>query len=278
MTIGYKEIDKFGDEAFEWYKGILQNECLIYGGILELFLESVKPLGGYNKDTDYMKMALLTLATRLVNDAEGASHLLLRGLPTQAQMIMRDIIESSMLFRLFLKDRELAKRWIVDLTEYFPISAYKKLSEMKIPAKEYAFYSILSNQAHSNFLSSISNIQEDGEGTRRTYHFGSSRTPETIFFVQHSFVILFYLFYLLLTEPLSEYYSQNSGPKLYSAWVEKVDKLKSEMETLAEAAGKSTVNISNLDKDTLNLVAKKVRFNKIKQRLSGNMDEVIENE
>ena len=38
-------------------------------------------------------MSLSALATRLFNDAEGAKHLLLMGLPSQAHIVIRDIIE-----------------------------------------------------------------------------------------------------------------------------------------------------------------------------------------
>ncbi len=91
----YEKIEIFGSEIYEWYKGMLLKERLLYGEMIELLLESVKPLAEYSKDTPYKELALLTLATRLFNDVEGAKHLLLRGLPSQAQTVIRDIIEPS---------------------------------------------------------------------------------------------------------------------------------------------------------------------------------------
>ncbi len=276
MVNEYKEIEKFGTEAYEWYKGILLKERLLHGKILELFLESIKPLGEYSKDTNYRQLALLTLATRLFNDSEGAIHLLLRGLPSQAQMIIRNIIESIMLFRLFLNDANLAKRWIMDLAEFQPGDVNAKLLRMGVNAKEYGFYGILSHQGHSNLLGSISNIQEKqvDEGMLSTFHFGSSRTPTTINFVQHSFRIWFFLFDLLLTEPLSEYYSQHSESVVYSAWAEKVSKVRLELEALTiEAINRSRDDMSEVDKRIKELVSGKMRLKEFKQRFSGSTDE-----
>jgi len=276
MVYDYGEIEKFGSEAFEWYKGMLLKERLLQGKIMELFLESIKPLEEYTKDTDYQILALLTLSTRLFNDAEGASHLLLRGLPTQAQMVIRDVIESSMLFRLFLMDGRISKRWIMGLAEYHPGDVNAKLLKIGVNAREYAFYGILSHEGHSNLLGSISNIQEYEveEGMLRTFHFGSSKTPSTIIFIQHSFRVLFYLFHLLLTEPLSEYYYQHSEPDVYSAWGEKVVKLIPELVALSVGVVKENGDdIPEVDKHIRELVDKKMRFKEFKQRLSGNRDE-----
>lgn len=275
MVNDYRKIEMFGAETFEWYRGILLKERLLLGKVLELFLESIRPLEEYSKDTDYKNLALLTLATRLFNDAEGASHLLLRGLPAQAQMVIRDIIESSMLLRLFLREDSLSKRWIMGLTEYQPGSVNAILSEMGITAKEYALYGILSHQGHSNLLGSISNIQEDEveKGVRRTFHFGSSRTQSTLVFIQHSFRVLFYLFHLLLTEPLSEYYSQHSAPDIYSVWAKKVVKLIPELEALTrEGIREDGGEMSEVDKHILELVSRRMKLNKSKQRISENMD------
>lgn len=97
----YETIEKVGNEIFEWYKGVLLKERLLYSEMIELLLESIKPLEGYRKDTVYDELSLLTVFTRLFNDAEGAKGLLLRGLPSQANIVIRDIIECTMLFRLF---------------------------------------------------------------------------------------------------------------------------------------------------------------------------------
>jgi len=281
MVYNYKEIEKIGDEFFEWYKGMLLKERLLHGEAMELLLESVIPLQEFSKDTDYRKLALLTLATRLFNDAEGIKNLLLRGLPSQAQMINRDIIECIMLFRLFLNNVGFAKRWMMHSVEFQPGTVNAELLGIGVNAREYAFYGLLSHEGHANFLASISNVQEEEveEGMRCTFHFGSARTPWTIFFVQHSFLDLFFLLYLLLAEPLAEYYFQHSDTVVYMAWAKKVDKLTSQMEALTtEATMRSSEEISELDQHIRELIEKKMRLKEFEKILSGNNNETTKNE
>lgn len=272
MVYDYKEIEKFGVETFDWYKGMLLKERLLLGNILELFLEAVKPLEESRKDTDYRKLALLTLATRLFNDCEGASYVLLRGLPSQSLMIIRDIIECIMLFRLFLNNAKLTKRWIMDLAEFQPRDVYDKLLRIGVNAREYAFYSIFSHEGHANFLASIENVQEEEveEGMRRTFHFGSSKLPSTMFFVQHNFLDLFFLLHLLFMGPLSEYYSKHSDADVYMVWANKVDKLTPQVEALAtEASTRRIGGKPEVDKQIMEIIEKKVRLWKFKKILSG---------
>lgn len=272
----YEKIEKFGSEIYEWYKGILLKERLLCGEMIELLLESVKPLGGYRKDTVYDELSLFTLATRLFNDAEGVKHLLLRGLPSQAQIVIRDIIECTMLFRLFLKNPELAKRWLMDLKEYQLGDVNVKLLEMGVDAREYAFYGLLSHEGHSNLLASLSNVQEEEveEGMRRTFHFGSSRTPETIYFVQQGFLTLFFLLHISLIEPLAEFYSQHSDTDSFSIWAEKVNNLLPKLEELvAEYTAKNIAEKAQVDQHLYKLVEKKMRLEEFKIRLSGRSSE-----
>ncbi len=275
MGYDYKEIEEFGSETYEWYKGMLLKERLLLGNILELFLEAVKPLEESSKDTDYRKLALLTLATRLFNDSEGASCVLLRGLPTQAHMIIRNIIECIMLFRLFLNKAKLAKRWITGLAEFQPGDVNDKLLGMGVNAREYAFYGIFSHEGHANFLASIANVQEEEveEGMRRTFHFGSSRLPSTVFFVQHNFLDLFFLLHLLLIEPLSEYYYKHSDADMYMAWAGKVDRLTPQIVALAaETSMKRIEGKPEIDKQIMEQIEKRMRLWKFKKILSDNSD------
>jgi len=271
----YENIEKVGSEFYEWYKGILLKERLLYGEMLELLLESVQPLGGYRKDTVYDELSLLTISTRLFNDAEGAKGLLLRGLPSQANIVIRDIIECTMLFRLFLKNPEIAKRWLMALKEYRLGDADAKLLEMSVDAREYAFYGILSHEGHSNLLASISNVQEEEvkEGMRRTFHFGSSRTPETIFFVQQGFLTLFFLLHISLIEPFAEFYSQHSDTDSFTIWATKVNNLFPKLEALvAEVHTKNGKEEAQVDQHIYKLVEKKMRIKEFKIRLSGSGD------
>jgi len=271
----YEKIEKVGSEFYEWYKGVLLKERLLYGEMIELLLESVKPLQGYRKDTAHNELALLTLATRLFNDVEGAKHLLLRGLPSQAQIVIRDIIECTMLFRLFLKSPELAKRWLMESKEYQPGGVNAKLLEMVVHAREYAFYGLLSHEAHANLLASISNVQEEEvkEGMLRTFHFGSSRTPATIFFVQQGFLTLFFLLHISLVEPLAEFYSQHSDTDSFTIWAKKVNNLFPKLEALVvEINTKNGKKEVRVDQHIYKLVEKKMRVKEFKIRLSGSSD------
>ncbi len=272
----YKEIEKTEDGILEWYKGVLLKERLLHGEIMELLLESVTPLQEFSKDTDYRKLALLTLATRLFNDAEAVKNILLWGLPSQAQMINRDIIECIMLFRLFLNNAGLAKRWMMHSVEFQPGDVNAKLLGIGVNAREYAFYGLLSHEGHANFLASISNVQEEvvEEGMRHTFHFGSSRTPWTIFFVQYGFLDLFFLLHLLLVEPLAEYYFQHSDTVVYMSWANKVDKIVAELEDLTiEVNKRSSENELDIEKYIVELIEKKMRLKEFKKILFGNNDE-----
>ena len=102
----YPKIEEVEAKIFEWHKGVFLKERLLFAGMIELILESFKPLSGRRKETDEGELAMSTLATRMFNDAEGAKQLLLWGLPDQAQPLTRDIIECMMLFRLFLQLRK----------------------------------------------------------------------------------------------------------------------------------------------------------------------------
>ena len=42
----YETIEKVGNEIFEWYKGVLLKERLLYSEMIELLLKAIKPLGG----------------------------------------------------------------------------------------------------------------------------------------------------------------------------------------------------------------------------------------
>lgn len=271
----YEKIENVGSEIYEWYKGILLKERLLYGEMSELLLESVKPLGGYRKDTVYDELALFTVATRLFNDAESAKYLLLRGLPSQAQIVIRDIIECTMLFRLCLKNPEVAKRWLMELKEYQPGDVNAKLLEMSVDAREYAFYGLLSHEGHSNLLASLSNVQEKEvkEGMLRTFHFGSSRTPETIYFVQQGFLTLFFLLHISLIEPLAEFYTQHSDIDSFTIWAEKVNNLFPKLEEfVAEITTRNSEGEAQVDQRIYKLVEKKMRVEEFKIRLSGSGD------
>ena len=129
------------------------------------------------------------------------------------------------------------------LKEYQLGDVNTKLIEMGIEAREYAFYGMLSHEGHSNLLASLSSVQEEEvkEGMLRTFHCGSSRTPETVYFVQHGFLILFFLLHISLIEPLAEYYSQHSDTDSFSIWAEKVNSLLPKFVELTHEYAKKTI-------------------------------------
>ena len=157
----YEKIEKICIDINEWYRAVLLKERLIFIEIAELIIEAVKSLGGHHKGAAYYEMALLVLSTRLFDNAEGVKRLLLYGLPSQARIVVRDIIECTMLFRLFLRRPELAEGWLLKSKQYQPGDVNAKLQEIGIKAREYAFYALLSHEVHSNFLASLANVQEE---------------------------------------------------------------------------------------------------------------------
>jgi len=180
-----------------------------------------------------------------------------------------------MLFRLFLKNPEVAKRWLMELKEYQPGDVNAKLLEMSVDAREYAFYGLLSHEGHSNLLASLSSVQEQEveEGMRRTFHFGSSRTPETIYFVQQGFLILFFLLHISLIEPLAEFFSKHSDTDSFTMWAKKVNNLFPKLEALvAEIHTRKGKEDVQVDQHIYKLIEKKMRVKEFKIRLSGSGD------
>lgn len=269
----YDKIEKVESAISEWLKGRFLKERLLFGEMTELMLESLKPLSGYFQGTAEGELALLTLASRMFNDCEGAKQLLLWGLPDQAQPLIRDIIECTLLFRLFLKKPKTAKNWIMSLAEYRPGDVNTKLLESGVDAKEYSLYGPLSHDAHSNLLASLSHVQEIDAGEKgmlRIAHFGSARTPETEYFVQQDFLMLFFLIHIALKEPLAELYYRHSKSDVFEVWYGKVDNLLPKLESLtAEITAKPVFGTSEVDHTIQQLVYKKMRFDEFKRRLAG---------
>jgi len=272
----YERIEKVEAEISQWLKGVFLKERLLFAEMLELILESFKPLEGRRKDTDECELALATLATRMFNDAEGAKQLLLWGLPDQAQPVTRDIIECMLLFRLFLQKPKTAKKWLINLAEYQPGAVNAQLLKLRVHAKEYAWYGLLSHEGHSNLLASLSHTQEmdvGEQGMLRQFHFGSARTAETEYCIQQGFLTLFFLLYIALKEPLAELYYGRSESDVFSRWYAKVDDLQPKLVELAsEITEKPAFGTSKVDHALLELTEKKMRFEEFKRRLTGDGD------
>lgn len=270
----YDKIEKVESEISQWLKGIFLKERMLYGEMIELMLEAVGPPSGYtDKRVAISESALLTLTTRIFNDFEGVKNILLWGLPDQANIVMRDIIECMLLLRLFLRKPKKAVKWLINLKEYQPGSIYAELSRLGINAKEYSYYAPLSHEAHSNLLASLSHVQEMKVGEKkmlRVFHFGSTRTKEAEFFIQHGFLTLFLLFYITLVEPLAEYYHQHSNSDVYEVWSNKINDFLPKLHEIAtEIAEKRLVDIAEIDNALIELTNRKMRFEEFKRRIGG---------
>lgn len=276
MSEEYERIEKDEAEISQWLRGVFLKERLLFAEMLELILESFKPLGVRRNDTTEDELALLTLATRMFNDAEGVKQLLLWGLPDQAQPVIRDIIECMLLFRLFLQKPKTAKKWLINLAEYQPGVVNAELSKLGVHAKEYALYGPLSHDGHSNLLASLSHVQEmdvGEQGMLRQFHFGSARTPETEYFIQQGFLTLFFLLYIALKEPLAELHYGRSESDVFSRWYAKVDDLQPKLiELVSEITEKPAFGKSKVDRALQELIDKKMRFEEFKRRLTGDGD------
>ena len=268
----YPKIEEVEAKIFEWHKGVFLKERLLFAGMIELILESFKPLSGRRKETDEGELAMSTLATRMFNDAEGAKQLLLWGLPDQAQPLIRDIIECTILFRLFLRKPKTAKKWLMNLAEYHPKAANAQLLELGVLAKEYAWYGLLSHQGHSNLLASLSHTQETDVGEQGMlcqFHFGSARTPETEYCIQVGFLMLFSLLHIALNEPLAELYYGRSESDVSSRWCAKVNDLKPKLlELFPEVTERPASGTSKASHALLERTKKKLRLNEFERILT----------
>jgi hypothetical protein len=273
LTEEYDNIEKTELGISELIKTKLQKERLLFSEMMELILESIKPLSGYIKGSAEGEMALLTISSRLFNDCEGAKQLLVWGLPAQASPLIRDMIECLLQFRLFLLNLEAAKNWLLNLGEYQPGSIHAKLLELGINAKEYSLYGPLSHTSHSNMLASLSNVQEtkEKEGMLRVFRLGCTWTPETEYFIRQNFLLLFFLMHIALTEPLCAYYYNNSQAEIFNIWYTKVTKLIFRLEEInIEMNSSQLLKSFPIDPFLQELVKKKLKFNTTKKIM--NMD------
>ena len=277
----YERIEEVEAKIFEWHKGVFLKERLLFAGMIELILESFKPLSGRRKETDEGELAMSTLATRIFNDAEGAKLLLLWGLPDQAQPLIRDIIECTMLFRLFLREPKMAKRWLMNLAEYQPKYVKAKLLDLGVQVKEYAWYGLLSHQGHSNLLASLSHTQETDVGEQGMlcqFHFGSARTPETEYCIQVGFLMLFSLLSIALNEPLAKLYYGRSESDVSSRWGAKVADLKPKLlELLSEITERPDSGTSRAGDALWERTKKKLRLKDFERLLTELGDLPLEN-
>jgi len=269
MYTNYQDIEEVEHKISDWLKGKFLKERMLFGDMAILMLESFKQLENHYSNSSKSELALLTLSSRMFNDCEGAKQLLLWGLPDQAQPLIRDIIECTLLFRLLSKNPRLAERWLINLSEYQPGHVNAQLKELGIEAREYALYGTLSHSSHSNLLASLSHVQEKEVGENsmlRVFHLGAARTPEAEQSIQRDFIILFYLMHVALVEPLAEFYYQHTDEDIYNTWVKKIGNLVPRLVDITSEIKKQKVIGSNsIDPVIHDLAFKKMRIENLKK-------------
>ncbi len=179
MGENYQQIKDFELKLHVHSYQYFNKEITLFEEMMELFLEPLDEVTSkwHRKEE---KSALIFILTRMFNDFESSRLLLLNGLPEQAVMPMRDIIECMMLFRLFGADSKFAVRWAEYFKEYHVSHSKAFLDELQIDCPEYGFYGMYSEMVHPSLLSVVAKVTEhelsDGQLVR-TYHFGGMNRP-----------------------------------------------------------------------------------------------------
>jgi len=264
----YRKIEQLELDISQWLKGRFLKERLLMEEMVELMLESLKPLSE-KLDANQDELALLTLASRIFNDIEGAKQLLLWGLPDQANNVIRDIIECMLLLRLFLQEPKKAKKWLTNLAQYQPGDVNARLLEFGIDAMEYSLYGMLSHVGHSNLLASLSHVQVIDEKLGAIY-FGSSKTTENEFFIQQCFLMVFFLLHIALREPLAELYSRYCESGVFETWYGNVNNLCPKLiDITSEMGNKFVAETPQMNRAFQDLANKKMRLEDFKRRIGG---------
>jgi len=235
-------------------------QVALFEEMMELYMEPISEVG---KDWHFKeeKSAPMLLLSRMLNDFESSRLLLLNGLPEQAIMPIRDVIECMMLLRLFDSDPKLALRWMKNLKEYQPSNAKKRLDELEIDCPEYAFYGMLSELTHANLLSVVSSATEKMLAKNllvTTYHFGGMDNPTWIGLAFNNLFIFLYLTLASVLPPV--YFPYMKNPQ---EWWNKVVGLQDKLSELVEGLEFEKEEKSGKDKGEEELVFKKLKLTKI---------------
>jgi hypothetical protein len=191
----YYKVRHFEDNLHIYSRRYFSEQLTLFDEMMELYMEPLDDIAGGWQSREEKSPEIILLA-RMFNDFESTKLLLLYGLPEQAMMTMRDIIECMMLFRLFGKDAKLALRWMRNLKEYHPSNVKKRLDELRVDCPEYVYYGMLSELAHANLLSVVSRVTETKLTDHliiQTYHFGGMNNPTWIGLVFKNLLILSFM-------------------------------------------------------------------------------------
>ncbi|MFC2024577.1 hypothetical protein ACFLTJ_03290 [Chloroflexota bacterium] len=256
MGINYDPIKNFEYSLHIHSYKQFSEQIFVFDEMMELYLEPLEETKKYWHFVDSRSAAVMLLA-RIFNNCEAARLLLLNGLPEQAMMPMRDIVESMMLFRLFGVDSKLAKRWMQDLKEYHPATVKKKLDQLGIDCEEYKLYSMLSQMTHPNLLAAVMKVTEH-ELTHdvlvRTYNFGGMNKPSWIRSIFISLLILMLMTLMFVLPPA--YFPKMKNP---NEWWDKVITIKDHLVRLG-----ADIQISEVKKTGKDRAVQEQVFNRLK--------------
>lgn len=269
MGITYDKVKHF-EYALQIHSYKYFSEKLsLFDEMMEVYLEPLDDISsGWQLKEE--KSPEIILIARMFNDFESSRLLLLNGLPEQAIMAMRDIVECSMLFRLFGSAPKLALRWMKDLKEYQPSDVKRKLDELGVDCPEHIYYGMLSQLAHVNLLSVVSRVTESkltDEWIIQTYHFGGMNNPTWIDLVLNSLLILIFTVMWSVLPPA--YSSTLKNPE---GWCDKVISLGEKVEKLeiglqikeAEINGKTRIERDKVFRKLKIVTTKSALFDKDK--------------
>jgi hypothetical protein len=260
MGTNYDEVKEFEYALHIHSYKYFNKQVALFEEMMELYME---PLTEVSSRWHFKegKGASELLLSRLFNNFESSRLLLLNGLPEQAIMPMRDVVECAMLLRLFGSDSKRALRWMKNLKEYHPTDVKNRLDELEVDCPEYAFYGMLSELSHANLLSVVSSVTEKRLTNNvliETYHFGGMNNPTWIGLGFNNIFILLYLILASLLPPIYAPYMKNP-----QEWWNKVVELKDKLRELVEDLEFEEVEETGKDKVAKEMVFKKLKIVKI---------------
>jgi len=259
MVTIYSQVKQFEEKLYDKSKDYFNNQLTVFDEMMELFLEPLKEISeGWHFKKE--KSPEIMLISRIFNDFETSRILILHGLTEQSHMPMRDIIECSMLFRLFGCNPGLALRWMKNLKEYSPKNIKAELKKLKVDCPEYdKFYGMLSELAHPNLLSVVHNVIERKTKDKwiiQTYMFGGLNNPSWTKLV---LINILSMLLFVMTEILPSAYMPNMGNP--EEWQSRVIKVANKIVELG--AEVQFVEKEEVDNSVKKLVRKKMKLSQI---------------
>lgn len=264
MSTNYDKVKQFEYALHIHSYKYFGKQLALFDEMMETYLE---PLDEINRDWQNKeeKSAEIILLARMFNDFESSRFLLLNGLPEQANMTTRDIIECAILFRLFGSDSKLASRWMKNLKEYNISNAKKRLDELKVECPEYQLYGFLSQLAHVNMLSVVSRVTETkltDDLFIQTYHFGGMNNPTWIELVFNNLLLVIFMVLWSVLPPAYSSYVKNP-----QEWYDKVIVIGEKIEKLIPGLQIEDIEVTGREKVERDRVFRKLKLVRINTNL-----------